>query len=456
MPTTILWFRRDLRLADHPALLAAVEAADGGRVLPVFVGEPGLLRASAHRTHALIQALRSLNTAMDQALVYRSGDPTTVLPELAREVEAVSVHISAESSPYGRRRDDAVRAALEGDDVPLIATGSPYAIGPGTILNGSGEPYKVFTPFSKAWREHGFPSPAGAPDGVRWHRQVQGDDLPALPEIDADVDLPEVSEAAAMRRWAAFLGDDVAEYDSDRDRPDRDGTSRLSVHLKYGTIHPRTLLADLGDRRSAGAQTYRTELAWREFYADVLWHHPDSAWSDLRTALQGMDYDDLDHGGVAEAVQAWKRGETGFPIVDAGMRQLLHSGWMHNRVRMITASFLCKHLHIWWPVGARHFLTHLVDGDIASNNHGWQWVAGTGTDAAPYFRVFNPVRQGEKFDPDGSYVRRWVPELSHLHGAAAHTPWDQPEGYAHGYPHRILDLKEERAEALRRYDSARS
>ena len=228
---------------------------------------------------------------------------------------------------------------------------------------------------------------------------------PGLPE------LPPAGEEAALARWRAFRDRALAGYTDDRNRPDLDGTSRLSPYLKLGVLHPRTLLADLAGERGKGAHTYENELAWREFYADVLWHQPRTAWQDLRPEMSRMRYDEPE-----DAIEAWRTGHTGYPIVDAGMRQLLAQGWMHNRVRMITASFLTKDLHVWWPVGARHFLDHLVDGDIASNNHGWQWVAGTGTDASPYFRVFNPVTQGLRFDPDGAYVRRWVPELAHLAG----------------------------------------
>jgi deoxyribodipyrimidine photo-lyase len=262
--------------------------------------------------------------------------------------------------------------------------------------------------------------------------------------------MPTAGEDAAWRRWRRFLEDGIEDYDTDRDRPDRDGTSRLSPYLHLGVLHPRSLLADLIGRPGPGAQTFTTELAWREFYADVLWHHPESAWRDLKPGLDGLRYDDHE-----DAVAAWRTGTTGYPIVDAGMRQLAHEGWMHNRVRMITASFLTKDLHVWWPVGARHFLDLLVDGDVASNNHGWQWVAGTGTDASPYFRVFNPVTQGKRFDPDGAYVRRWVPELAHLSGKAAHEPWTADDGYAHGYPLRIVDHAAERREALERYGAAR-
>ncbi len=455
MPTTLLWLRRDLRLHDLPALGAAHEAADGGQVLPVFVLDPRLLEESPVRTHCLLSAVESAQLGYDGAMVLRTGDPEQVIPALAAEVGASSVHISAESTPFGRRRDAAVREALQ-QDVPLVATGSAYAVGPGTVRNGTGEPYKVFTPFSRAWREHGWPNPAPVP-GVRWHRQAESEELPARPSLEGDVDLPEVGEDAAHERWHDFLDGDVTAYQDERDRPDHDGTSQLSVQLKYGTIHPRTLLADLRGQAGDGARTFTTELAWREFYADVLWHNPASAWSDLKPALRGMRYDDPESDeAVGQAVQAWREGRTGYPFVDAGMRQLLAEGWMHNRVRMVTASFLVKHLHVWWPHGARHFMAHLRDGDIASNNHGWQWVAGTGTDASPYFRVFNPITQGEKFDPAGDYVRRYVPELRHLPGKKVHQPWAVDDGYAKGYPEPIVEHKEAREEALRRYEAARS
>jgi deoxyribodipyrimidine photo-lyase len=220
----------------------------------------------------------------------------------------------------------------------------------------------------------------------------------------------------------------------------------MSAYLKIGAIHPRTMLKDLAGRRGNGAETYRTELCWREFYADVLSHQPQSARDYLKPAMTGLEYDD-----PGPAFDAWRRGETGFPIVDAGMRQLLGEGWVHNRVRMIVASFLVKDLHVEWTHGARHFMQHLVDGDLASNQHGWQWVAGTGTDAAPFFRVFNPVVQGQKFDPHGDYVRTWVPELRAVAGKAVHEPWKLRGGVPEGYPGPIVDHAAERAEALRRY-----
>ncbi|WP_446665088.1 cryptochrome/photolyase family protein [Flexivirga sp. B27] len=273
--------------------------------------------------------------------------------------------------------------------------------------------------------------------------------LAALRDARAADDLPKLpaaGEPAALQRWRDFVDETLDDYDSARDRPDLAGTSGLSPYLKVGAIHPRTLLADLAAHIGPGRDTFVSELAWREFYADVLWRQPRSAWHDLTDALGHMPYDE-----PGPEVEAWQQGRTGFPFVDAGMRQLLATGWMHNRVRMVTASFLTKDLHVWWPVGARHFLDRLIDGDIASNNHGWQWVAGTGTDAAPYFRIFNPVTQGKKFDPGGDYVRRWIPELRHLPGKAAHEPWRHADGYREGYPARVVDHAAEREAALVRY-----
>ncbi|MET4079829.1 deoxyribodipyrimidine photo-lyase [Janibacter sp. UYMM211] len=448
MSTSILWLRRDLRLHDHPALAAA--HADGGEVMPVFVLDPDLLeKAGQVRTAALVEVLRATDESYDGHLVLQEGDPAEVLRRLATKVGATRVHISRETEPWGAERDERVREALAQDDVELVETGTPYVLGPGTVLNGSGNPYKVFTPFAKAWRDHDHPKPCPVPDDLRLTRG--GVDSVDPPDVEAPVELPPLGEEAAMRRWADFLDEDVAGYDDGRDQPALDSTSRMSVHLKWGVVHPRTLLADLAPRRGKGVHTYVTELAWREFYGDVLHHNPHSATRDLTDSLAGLRYDDLDD----ETFSAWAEGRTGYPFVDAGMRQLLEQGWMHNRLRMVTASFLTKDLHCWWPRGAAWFMDHLVDGDVASNQHGWQWVAGTGTDASPYFRVFNPVTQGERFDPKGDYVRRWVPELAHIPGKAVHQPWSHDEGYDHDYPKRLVDHAEERKEALDRLEETR-
>jgi deoxyribodipyrimidine photo-lyase len=440
-----MWFRRDLRLDDHPALLAAAGSAD--KVLALFVLDPALLASGGRRTARLRASLTALCEDLDGALVIRTGDPVEVVPALAAEVGAREVHISRETTPYGRRRDDRVAARLRALGVAFRPTGSPYAAGPGSVCNVEGAPYRVFTPFSRAWRAQGWPAPAGRAD-IDWRRGVPGDSLEAPPATG------QAGERAALERWDTFLETELTSYGQDRDRPDLDATSRMSIPLKYGEVHPRTLLAALARRRDTGTagsvDRLVTELAWREFYADVLWHDPGSAWRDWRPELRDLRYDD--EPGL---IEAWQSGRTGYPFVDAGMRQLLAEGWMHNRVRMVTASFLVKDLHTWWPVGARHFLEHLLDGDLASNNHGWQWVAGTGTDAAPYFRVFNPVTQGLRFDPDGDYVRRWVPELRHLPGPAVHEPWRHAAGHERGYPQPIVVHAEERREALDRLSHAR-
>jgi deoxyribodipyrimidine photo-lyase len=457
VPTSVLWFRRDLRVGDNPALLAARDGAGpDGAVLPVFVLDDALRRPSgAPRIAFLYRCLRALDEALDGRLVVLRGRPEDVVPRLVRDVGAGSVHVAADFGPYGRERDERVAAALAAgpDGGELVRTGSPYAVAPGRVRKGDGTPFRVYTPFYRAWRQHGWRAPAGsAGAGVRWLAGVPGTGVPPDPDLPARLRLPEAGEGAARARWADFRDSALGAYAEDRNRPDRPGTSRLSVHLKYGTVHPRTLLADLGD--GAGAETFRKELAWREFYADVLWHEPRSARACLNASLAGME---VDTGRVAdERFAAWAEGRTGYPIVDAGMRQLRAEAWVHNRVRMIVASFLVKDLHLDWGRGAREFLRHLVDGDLASNNSGWQWVAGCGTDAAPYYRVFNPVTQGRTFDPEGDYVRRYVPELRSVPGAAVHEPWERPGGPPDGYPDRVVEHAAERKEALARYERVRS
>ncbi len=445
----LIWFRRDLRLHDLPTLLSAADAAEDA--VAVFVLDDRLLRPGP-RTTFLMRCLRALDDDLEGRLLVVRGDPVTVIPRLAGEVGAGSVHVSADHAPYGTRRDRAVEDAL--GDVPLVRTGSPYAVSPGRVLKGDGSPYRVFTPFRKAWLEHGWRPPARTrastvtwidPDGVRGRTAIPAD------EAGLEVALPPAGEAAARKRWRQFRDDGLDRYDSDRDRPDLDGTSRLSPYLKFGCLHPRTLLHDLRDRSDPGATTLRSELCWRDFYADVLHHRPDTARRNYNDRFDGIRYDtgpDADRNFTA-----WQQGRTGFPIVDAGMRQLLAEGWMHNRVRMIVASFLTKDLHLPWWWGAQHFMDHLVDGDLASNQHGWQWTAGCGTDAAPYFRVFNPTTQGEKFDPKGDYVRRWVPELRGISGKGVHRPptGSSSNGAPQGYPDPIVDHAQERQVALARY-----
>jgi deoxyribodipyrimidine photo-lyase len=450
VPTSIVWFRRDLRLSDHPALIEAVEEARGdGHVVPLFVVDDLLWRrAGDNRRAFLTGCLRSLDEAIGGHLVVRHGDPVRLVPAVAAEVGADGVHVSADFAPYGARRDEAVEAALAGAGRELRRFGSPYAVDPGVVRNGSGDHYKVFTPFSKAWAAHGWPGPLQAPRQVPWATGIASDGVPDAPPITAA--LPEPGEDAAKRAARRFYDAHLAAYDEQRNDPGDDATSRLSPYLKWGCIHPRQLLHQLGSTKAD--RTFRSELAWREFYADVLHHRPETVRQALNPAMAAME---VDGQGTAPRFQAWCEGRTGYPIVDAGMRQLVGEGWVHNRVRMLVASFLVKDLHLDWTRGARFFMAHLVDGDVASNQHGWQWVAGTGTDASPYFRIFNPVTQGQRFDPDGAYVRRWVPELAKVADRYVHHPWDDPAGLPDGYPPPIVDHAEEREESLRRYDAVR-
>lgn len=442
--TALLWFRRDLRLRDLPPLL---RAADNGEVLACFVFDPKLEASSgSRRMQFLCGALRQLRDDLDGRLLVTRGPAEERIPVLAKEIDARSVHVSEDFSPYGRRRDDRVREAL--GDVPLVATGSPYLVSPGRVIKDDGEPYKVFTPFYRRWHDMGWR--AAARSGVASAAWVDPEKLGAraepveIPDPGTEIDLP-AGEAAARKQWKKFVDNGLENYADDRNTPGHDGTSRMSAHLHFGTIHPRTMAGDL-DQRRAGDRAYLRELAFRDFYASVLHHWPDSAWRNWNRDFDAIKVDD---GKVAQQrFEAWKAGRTGFPIVDAGMRQLRETGFMHNRVRMIVSSFLVKDLHLPWQWGARWFLDQLVDGDMASNQHGWQWSAGCGTDAAPYFRVFNPTRQAEKFDPAGDYVRRWVSELADVDDVTL-TRGDRPSDY----PEPIVDHAAERGEALRRYQA---
>jgi deoxyribodipyrimidine photo-lyase len=428
MPT-LMWFRRDLRLRDLPPLADAASA--DVEVLGCYVLDPRLKATSgSRRLQYLYDSLRELRDALDGRLLVTRGRPETRIPALAKQIGAMSVHVSADFSPFGVRRDAVVRAAL--GDVPFEESGSPYLVLPGRVTKGDGSPYKVFTPFYSAWRDHGWRAPAkSGAKSARWIDPADVEGGVDIPKGDAELDLP-AGEAAAHEGWKKFVEAKLSDYADDRNRPDVDGISRMSAHLKFGTIHPRTMATDLGT--GPGGQAYLRELAFRDFYASVLHAWPDSAWWNWNKSFDRIEVDE--DRDAKQRFEAWKAGRTGFPIVDAGMRQLSESGFMHNRVRMIVASFLVKDLHLPWQWGARWFLDQLVDGDMASNQHGWQWAAGCGTDAAPYFRVFNPAAQEKKFDPDGAYVRRWVPEFG-----------------GDGYPDPIVDHAAERIEALRRYQA---
>ena len=445
MARTVLWFRRDLRIDDLPALDAA--ARSGAEVVPLFVvSEPMLARTGPNRRRFLAAALRVLDIELGGTLVIRRGDPARVVADVAAEAGAQMVVATADFGPRGTRRDAETARTLAAADRSLHAVDSPYAVAPGLLHSAPGRPYSVFSAFHRAWERHGWGRPvlSSRPrfvtiDGDTSVAEIEAshaspEDVPTwwagLPLGPAQ-SLPAAGPEAAHGLLERFLDRRIHRYALDRDRPALAGTSGLSPHLRFGCIHPRTILARLDD--GPGAERLRAELAWREFHADTLWHHPESVSRSLRPFGDLLRWDDDDR--ARERFRAWATGCTGYPLVDAGMRQLLAEGWMHNRVRMVAASFLVKDLHVDWRWGARWFMWHLVDGDIASNQQGWQWVAGTGTDSAPFHRILNPVLQQERFDPDGIYVRRYCA--------------DQPP------TNPIVDHQVERREALLRYEEAR-
>lgn len=439
MKRSIVWFRRDLRISDHPALNAAIDSSD--EVIPLFILDKQQIAEAGEKLLAYMSnSLRALDESLGNRLHIIEGDQVKVIKELMELYGATEVHISAEVERYGAERDQRVEAA----GIPLIRTGSPYAVAPGRVVKPSdGTPYKVYTPFYKNWCIHGWRAPAKSPKEIK--APTPPDKYRAFPDFKAPAGttIIEAGELAAFERFKAFKKNGLDSYDENRNLPGIDGTSKMGSYLKFGEIHPRTLLQGLGD--SKAHDTFRKEIAWREFYADVLFHNPNTDTEYYAPRFKAMRYDK-----PGAQFKAWCEGKTGYPFVDAAMRQLLVEGWMHNRARMVVASFLVKDLHLEWQLGERFFADHLVDYDPASNAHGWQWTAGTGTDASPYYRVFNPIEQGKKFDSDGVYIRKYVPELAHLSGSDIHEPWLYLDGYSNGYPERIVDHAVERLESLER------
>lgn len=395
------WFRRDLRTFDNPALAAA-----GPDAVRVFVRDPHFAGVGSPRARHLDSALADLD---DVAIA--TGDPAVELVRLAKAHGAERVYCTGDATPYAAARDERVGKELASEGIALQVIDSPYAIPSGVVRNQSGAGFRVFTPFYKAWLAHGWGPVAG--------------EVPATP---------------AVQQWRRFRDHGLSGYKGNRDNPGIEGTSRLSAALHFGQIHPRTILAEIPDPLT---DPFARQLAWREFCADVLWHRPQAAWASLDERFDT----DMEYSDNADHFHAWTQGRTGYPFVDAGMRQLLAEGWMHNRLRMVTASFLIKDLHLPWQWGAKWFMQHLVDADVANNQLGWQWVAGCGTDAAPYFRIFNPVTQGKKFDPDGTYIRRHVPELADVPDP------HEPGVLAPDYPAPIIDHARERDIALARFQA---
>jgi len=435
----IIWFRRDLRINDHPALLAAVESAE--QVIPLFILDKTQIKEAGAKLLAyMARSLRSLDESLGNNLHIIEGDQVEVLTALIQKYEVQEVHISAEYERYGAERDARVEAA----GIKLVRTGSPYAVTPGRVVKPSdGTPYKVYTPFYRAWRTHGWRAPAKTPKSMKFVQPTsEYRNFPDFP-LPKGVEIIKAGEAAALSRFKEFTKKGLDTYDENRNFAAIDGTSKMSSYLKFGEIHPRTLLENLGE--SKAHDTFRKEIAWREFYADVLFNNPMTDREYYAPRFADMRYDE-----PGAQFKAWCEGKTGYPFVDAAMRQLIQEGWMHNRTRMVVASFLVKDLHLEWQLGERFFADHLIDYDVASNAHGWQWTAGTGTDASPYYRVFNPIEQGKRFDENGDYIRKYVPELAHLSAAEIHEPWLYLDGYSKGYPERLVDHAVERLESLER------
>ena len=435
----IIWFRRDLRIGDHPALLEAIKNSD--EIVPLFILDKSQIEEAGAKLLAYMgQSLRALDESLGNKLHIIEGDQVEILKDLIARYNVKEVHISDEYERYGAARDARVEAA----GIPLVRTGSPYAVKPGRVVKPSdATPYRVYTPFYRAWRTHGYRGPVAPPKDVKAPTPpAEYRNFPDFPFPDG-VHVIEAGEAAALRRFKEFKKKGLDSYDENRNFASIDGTSKMSTYLKFGEIHPRTLLDGLDETKAQ--DTFRKEIAWREFYADVLFNNPDTDTEYYAPRFKEMRYDK-----PGKQFKAWCEGKTGYPFVDAAMRQLLLEGWMHNRTRMVVASFLVKDLHLEWQLGERFFAEHLVDYDVASNAHGWQWTAGTGTDASPYYRVFNPIEQGRRFDENGDYIRKYVPELAHLSGAEIHEPWLFLDGYSHGYVERVVDHAVERIESLER------
>ena len=451
--STVFWFRRDLRLQDNEALAAAFdESGESAAVYMLDVTEYASLEGI--RQHSLSESLRSLSNSIGNSLHIIGSDSITAFAEslcsACLELKANKVFASQLFDPSGIKDQEYVAKFLESKGISLHLVGSAYAVQPGKVRKPDGTNYRVYTPFYKAWIGFADVSPKRLPKDPKWLKIKQSTNIPT-PTKDSPIKVV-AGEDFALRTLARFKDRALNDYDQMRNRADLSGTSHLSHALAHGEIHPRTLLAELSD--SPANEVFRKEIAWREFYADVLFHYPHTVDDYYEPRFKSLRYDS---GEQADArFNAWCKGETGFPMVDAGMRQLLAEGWMHNRVRMIVASFLVKDLHLEWTLGADHFEKHLIDFDPASNSHGWQWTAGCGTDASPYYRIFNPILQGLKFDPNGDYVRKYVPELRHLDGSAAHEPWEVFDGYSGGYPVQIVDHSMERNESLARLEELKN
>ena len=464
--TALVWFRRDLRLHDHPALHGA--AARHERVAPVFFLDDRLLHgrhASGARTRFLLESLADLDDGLRHAgshLIVRHGRPEDLLPELVRELGAEEIHFVRDLTPFARGRGQGVAEALRGLEVGLVAhPGVTAAEDAAALRTKGGKPYSVFTPFYRTWLEAPRREPLPAPKRLPPVPDTRSDPLPTLAKLglDSEVSHPRRGgERAGLERMAWFLDGPVRDYETGHDRLDADGTSQLSAYLHLGCVSPRLLEASLP--HGGGAEAYRRQLCWRDFYHHVHYHHPENATLEHQKRYRGSIAWEQDES----VFEAWAAGLTGFPLVDAAMRQLRSEGWMHNRARLVVGCFLTKHLGIDWRRGEAHFMRLLLDGDQANNNGNWQWIASVGVDTQPVFRrIYNPTLHQKRYDPDGAYVRRYVPELAKVPDRHLAEPWLMSEeaqreaGCLIGthYPPPVVDLRVARAEALARYGEAR-
>lgn len=460
-PVTVMWFRRDLRVDDHLALHAAVGR---GSVICVFVIDPNLLARRHHQAPARLRFLRAGLEALDSELrdrgsrlVVRSGDPVNVIPDLAATSGADRVHVTRDLSPFGYARDVRVQTALTPLGVTFAQYGDGVMVAPEDLPGPDGAGYRVFTPFYRAWlKQLDVPPPRPLAERIK-SPEVASEDLAAHLPDGAPV-VP-AGPAAAATRLQAFVAEDAEYYREERDLVAEPSTSRLSPYLRFGMCTAAQIGRALGVPKppNLGSDAAWRQVAWREFFHHLLWWRPEATRQSLVPEFRGVEWDnDPLH------IEAWTKGLTGYPLVDAAMRQLMDTGWIHNRARMVAASFLVKDLLVDWRIGERIFMQHLIDGDPASNNGGWQWVASTGSDAAPYFRVMNPVLQSKKFDPEGVYIKRYVPELRRVPYQHIHEPWlMDPELQKRilcrmdvDYPSPIVDHIERRRRAVARYKAA--
>ncbi len=463
-PLAIHWFRRDLRIADNTALNAACAGHD--QVVPVYILSQWKKEhrwCGAPRQKFLCGCLESLARNLEAKggrLIIRQGRADEVLEKLIRETGATALHFNRDPDPFGREMEKLIEKMASKHGVAVHAHQDIALHERDEVLTASGTPFKVFTPFARAWHKLAKAKPGRTLGRISVPDRVKSDELSTLLTwgLDCTADVIAPGERAARRRLEQFLDGPAFDYASTRDFPARNGTSRLSQDLRWGTLSIREIYAkciaasqSVTGMRRHSVDVFINELIWREFYLQVLWFRPDVLEHEFQDDCRNLKW--REHwrpGSRPESVdlQRWQDGQTGFPIVDAGMRELLATGFMHNRVRMIVAMFLTKDLHIWWMHGESHFMRHLVDGEIASNNGGWQWSASTGTDAAPYFRIQNPWSQSERFDPDGTYITQWVPELRDVEPARFKAPPKDGSPLAKGYPTPMIDHAREREAAL--------